>query len=285
MKLGFIGLGHLGYAIAGRLIGCGHELVLYNRTQSKADGLNAPVASSACELASETEIIFVCLFDHNAVKDILTQKNGLLDGKLSGKIIIDLTTNHFDAVPEFYDLCSKAGGHYLESPVLGSVVPAMNGALTVLTSGDESAYERVKPILQDISAHLFFLKEPTLATKMKLVNNLALGSIMATLAEALAMAEVSGLKRPDVIDILQAGAGNSMVLNAKKGKLLSDDFEAHFSNALIYKDLHCLGDLAYTIKQPMPMASAAKDLYARTFIEGIEQEDFSAVIKLFSSRK
>jgi 3-hydroxyisobutyrate dehydrogenase len=281
MHLGFIGLGHLGKAIAGRLIDCGHTLTVWNRTPSKAEGMKVEVASSLPSVTNKAEIIFLCLFDSNAVHAVLSGKEGLLSGNISGKIIVDLSTNHFKEVPVFYGLCERSGALYLETPVLGSVVPASQGALTVLISGKETGYAKVKPVLENMGKHLFYLKEPGLATKMKLINNLTLGSFMATIAEALSIGEAAGLEKKEILEILSVGGGNSLVLNAKKNKLLEEDFSVHFSSALIYKDLHCLQDLAYEHKKTLFTGAVIKELYARTFEKGIEQEDFSAIYKLF----
>ncbi|MBU0664447.1 MAG: NAD(P)-dependent oxidoreductase [Proteobacteria bacterium] len=281
MHLGFIGLGHLGKAIAGRLLDCGHTLTVWNRTPSKADGMRAELATSPREVINKAEIIFICMFDSQAVHSILSQEEGLLSGDISGKIIIDLSTNHFKEVVLFHGLCEKAGGVYLEAPVLGSVVPASQGALTVLISGNVTGYEQVKPVLEDIGKNLFYLQEPGLATKMKLINNLALGSFMATIAEALSLGEAIGIEKAEILEILSAGGGNSLALNAKKNKLLTEDFSTHFSSALIYKDLHCLQDLAYEQKKTLFTGAVVKELYARTFAEGIAEEDFSAIYKIF----
>ena len=116
---------------------------------------------------------------------------------------------------------------------------------------------------------------------MKLINNLTLGSFMATIAEALSIGENIGLEKEEILEILSVGGGNSLVLNAKKKKLLEEDFSTHFSNALIYKDLHCLQDLVYEQKKSFFTGAVIKELYARTFEEGIDQEDFSAVYKIF----
>jgi 3-hydroxyisobutyrate dehydrogenase len=280
MHIGFIGLGHLGKAIAARLLDCGHSLTVWNRTPAKAQGMDVTLADSPAAVAG-CDVVFICMFDSNAVHSVLTGNNGVTSGKVSGKIVVDLSTNHFKDVVTFHELCSKAGCIYLEAPVLGSVVPASQGALTVLVSGDEAGYEKVKPVLADIGKNLFFLGDPGLATKMKLINNLALGSFMATIAEALAMAEDCGMAKEHVLDILSAGGGSSLVLSAKKNKLLQEDFSTHFSNALIYKDLHCLQDLAYEQKKTLFTGAVIKELFAKTFEQGIANEDFSAIYKVF----
>lgn len=284
MKAGFIGLGHLGKAIAGRLVEREHTLIVWNRTAGKTEGLQCSEADSPRAVAEQAEILFLCLFDSKAVDTVLTGEKGLLSGDMTGKIIIDVTTNHFASVSQFHTICKAAGAFYLESPVLGSVVPASHGNLTVLVSGDPSAYKKVKPVLEDIGKNIFFLEKPALATKMKLINNLTLGSFMATIAEAVAFAEHVGMSKKDVIEILSVGGGNSLVLNAKKAKLLEEDFSTHFSNALIYKDLHCLMDLAYDEKKPLFTGAMMKELYAKAFEEGHDQEDFSSIYMIFKKK-
>lgn len=281
MKTGFVGLGHLGRAIAGRLIDCGHDLVVWNRTPGRGEDLVAERVSSPAEVMHQAEIVFVCLFDSAAVAEVLLGQNGLLAGEAEGRIIVDCTTNHFREVAAFYQGCRAEGASYLEAPMLGSVVPASRGALTVLVSGEKEAYERVEKHLNDIGKHIFYLKEPALASKMKLVNNLTLGSFMATLAEAVAIAEEAGINRADVLDILAAGGGSSLVLNAKKAKLLEEVFSTHFSAGLIYKDLHCLQDLAYEMKKPLFTGALTKELYGQVCANGFGEEDFAAIFKLF----
>ncbi len=281
MQIGFIGLGHLGKAIAGRLIECQHSLTVWNRSKEKTTGLQATIAASPAEAAQHAEIINLCLFDSAAVHSVFTQENGLLSTDLKGKIIIDHTTNHFREVLAFHDLCAQAGAIYLEAPVLGSVVPATQGALTVLVSGKKEGFTRAEPVLAQIGKHLFHLETPGLATKMKLINNLALGSFMATLAEALAFGENVGIDKTTILEILNVGGGQSLVLNAKKAKLLAEDFSPHFSNSLIYKDLHCLQDLAYEQQQPLFTGAVTKELFARAIAEGMESLDFSSIYKLF----
>ncbi len=280
MKIGFIGLGKLGYAIAKHLIDEGQQLVVWNRTKSKTVGLKADIAASPAELLGQTEVVILNLFDSDAVHSVMSAEGGLLSGDCKGKIIIDTTTNHFDAVEAFYEMFQEAGAHYLEAPVLGSVVPASQGKLTVVVSGEKSAFEKVESLMNKIGAHVFFLGEPTFATKMKLVNNMVLGTFMATLAEAVVMAEQVGIDKKEVLDILAVGGGNSGVLNAKREKLLTEDFDTHFSSALIYKDLHFLQDLARELKRPLYTGSAVKEMFALTLQKGIADQDFSAIYKV-----
>jgi len=283
MRVGYIGLGTLGKTMVRRLISEGVELTLWNRTRNKCEGLGMKIASSPAELISSVDTLFLNLFDSQAVNTVLGGEKGILSGDCKGKIIVDTTTNHFEPVAAFYEKTKKAGAHYLESPVLGSVVPALQGNLTVLVSGDREPYGKVLPLLERIGRNIFFLEEPGLATKMKLINNLALGSFMATIAEALSFGEAVGIDKENVLDILAAGGGNSLVLNAKREKLLKEDFSTHFSTDCIYKDLHCLQDLASTLKKPLFSASAVKELFGLARSMGMGGEDFSAIYKVVKS--
>ena len=280
MKTGFIGLGSLGSAIAKRLMAEETELIVWNRTKEKALALGTEIAENPADLASRTAVVFINLFDSDAVMSVITGKGGLLEADLRGKIIVDTTTNHFERVKYFHDLLKSHGAFYLETPVLGSIVPALQGNLTVLISGDRGAYERALPLIEKIGRNIFYLEKPTLAVKMKLINNLVLGTLMASLAEAIAFGEGAGLEKEKVIEILSAGAGSSAVLNAKREKLLKEDFSAHFSSALMYKDLHYLQDLAKTLKRPLFTGSMAKELFGMTFSRGFGDLDFAAVYKI-----
>lgn len=280
MKAGFIGLGHLGKTMAKRLVSEGTDLIVWNRTKEKAEELGVKVAGSPASLIAGTDIVFVNLFDSDAVMSVLTGKSGLLEGGCKGKIIIDTTTNHFENVLSFHKILGEHGGHYLEAPVLGSVVPALQGNLTVLVSGAKDIYETARPLLEIIGKNIFYLEKPAVATKMKLINNLVLGAFMTALAEATALGEKAGIDKAAVIDILSAGAGNSMVLNAKKEKFMKEDFSTQFSSALIYKDLHYLQDLARSMKVPLFTGSVTKELFGMTFAKGIADLDLSAVYKI-----
>ena len=281
MNLGFIGLGNLGKAITGRLDECGHSLTIWNRTPSKAAGMHMNIAGSPSALAETADIVFLCLFDSMSVRSVLHREDGLLKAGVSGKIIIDLTTNHFKDVVEFHTMCSEAGAIYLEAPVLGSVIPASQGALTVLVSGDRDGYEKSRPILENIGNNIFYLEKPGLATRMALVNIMVMGSFMATLAEALAPGEDVGIEKKQVLEILAVGGGNSRVLNAKKNKLLDEDFSTYFSTALIHKNLQYLLDLADEHQKALFTGSLTKNLYAKACEKGLAEKDFSAIYQLF----
>ena len=281
MAIGFIGLGNLGTAITTRLSQLGETLVVYNRNIEKIKDLGYEIVSTPKEIFQKCDVIFLCLFDSEAVKQILLGDNGLLCEELKGKTIIDLTTNHYEDVLEFHKLVNDFGGNYLENPVFGSVAPALKGELTVVSSGKTEVFEAMKPILEKIAKEIFHLPIPSSATKMKLINNLCLGSFMATLAECTALAESCEIPKAKALEILGVGGGQSLVLKAKTQKLIDEDFSAHFSNNAINKDLHLLQDLAYNLKLPLYSAAIPKELFSKMKMMGKGEEDFSSIYQLF----
>jgi 3-hydroxyisobutyrate dehydrogenase len=283
MKVGFVGLGFLGKTIAKRLISEGVDLIVWNRTREKGLDLGVEMAATPSELMGEVDVVFLNLFDSFAVESVVFGENGFIEQDLHDKIIIDTTTNHFLKVTEFHQKLSAKGAHYLEAPVLGSVVPASQGSLTVIVSGDKTAYEKVRIYVEKIGKTIFYLKEISLATKMKLINNLLLGVFMASIAEATVFAEYAGAEKETALNIFAAGAGNSMVLNAKREKILKEDFSTHFSSALIHKDLHYLQDFARTLRRPLFTGSVVKELFGLTFTGNMETLDFSVIYKVLKN--
>ena len=281
MKIGFIGLGNLGTAICSRLSSLGDELIVYNRNKEKIKDLPYKIVNTPKDILKECDVIFLCLFDSPAVENILSGENGILCEQLKGKTIIDLTTNHYEDVLEFHKLVNDFGGNYLENPVFGSVAPALKGELTVVSSGITEVFEAMRPILEKIAKEIFHLPVPASATKMKLINNLCLGSFMATLAECTALAESCEIPKAKALEILGVGGGQSLVLKAKTQKLIDEDFSAHFSNNAINKDLHLVQDLAYNLNQPLYTAAIPKELFSKMKMMGKGEEDFSSIYQLF----
>jgi len=283
MSIGFIGLGNLGTAIAKRLMSMNEEVLVWNRTKAKAEAKGFICESSPKALIEKCDMVLMCLFDSNGVRNVLTMENGLLSVNLKGKTIIDLSTNHFNDVIEFHAMIEKHGGNYLESPVLGSVVPASKGELTAVCAGRESTFLTCKPLLEKFASTIFHLKEAGFAAKMKLINNLCLGSFMATIAECTALGEACGIDKKELLEILAAGGGKSLVLAAKTQKLIDEDFSPHFSTSAITKDLHCLQDLAYSLNRPLYTASVTKELFSKMKMMGKGDEDFSSIYQLFKA--
>lgn len=288
MKVGYIGLGNLGRAIAKRLVEQGVKLVLWNRTLSKAEEFaretGSEVARSPADLISRVDKVFLIVFDSEASEEVIFGKEGLIHGDIGGKTVIDMTTNHFKYVEVAGRELESVGAFYLDAPILGSVIPALRGELTVVVGGEKEKFEEVRPIFEKFCKHIFYVGKIGKATKVKLINNIVLGGFMDLLAEAIAIAERAGIGREEIIDILSAGAGRSYILDVKRKKILEEDFSPHFSVNLIYKDLHYVQDLIREVGLFSFTTSAVKETYGLARKMGLGDLDFSAVFKLFRSQ-
>ena len=285
MKAGFIGLGHLGRAIAKRLVEQGVQLVVWNRTREKAEEFaketGSEVAESPAELISRVDRVFVIVFDSQASERVIFGEDGLSRGDVKGKTMIDMTTNHFSYAKLAYEELRKLGAFYLDAPVLGSVIPAQKGELTIVVGGDKEKFEENRELFEKFCKNIFYVGPAGKATKVKLINNIVLGGIMDVLAEAIAIGERAGIEKEKLIEILNTGAGKSYILDVKKKKLLEEDFSTHFSADLIYKDLHYAQDLIKELGLFSFTTSAVKETYGLARKMGLGGLDFSVVYKLF----
>ncbi|MBZ4681665.1 MAG: 6-phosphogluconate dehydrogenase [Thermodesulfobacterium sp.] len=283
MKIGFIGLGTLGREIAKRLISQGVELIIWNRSKEKAKQLELELVETPKDLISMVDKVFIIVSDSEASKKVIFGKDGLVEGDIQGKTIIDLTTNHYRYVVEAEKELKQKGAYYLEAPLLGSVIPAQRGELTVLVGGDQNKFEEAKDIFEKFCRNMIYLGEVGKATKLKLINNMVLGGYMAVLAEAMAIGEKAGLEKELLLEVLSKGAGRSYVLEVKKQKLLEGKFEPHFSVELMYKDLHYAQDLFKDFKAFSMVLQNVKEVYGFARSKDLGHLDFSVVYKIFKT--
>ncbi len=282
-RVGFIGLGTLGREIAKRLKGEGVELLVWNRTLSKAKELGFDYVKEPQELLKEVETLFIMVFDSYASEEVIFGK--LNRGNLKGKVIIDMTTNHPSYTKRAFEELKKLGAHYLEAPVLGSVLPARKGQLTVLVSGEEKVFKEKEWLFKKFCKSIYYLGEVGRASELKLINNLVLGGFMAVLGEAIGIGLRAGFDKELLIKVLEDGAGKSLILEAKKDKIRREDFSTHFSVDLIYKDLHYLQDLLMALKGFSLTLPVVKEAYGILRSLGLGDKDFSVISKFLDYLK
>jgi 3-hydroxyisobutyrate dehydrogenase len=288
VRVGFVGLGNLGRAIAKRLTDQGVEMVVWNRTLEKArkfaEETGSQVARTPAELMDRVDRVFVIVFDSHASEEVIFGEEGLAKGDIAGKTIIDMTTNHHRYTEMAYRELKERGAHYLDAPILGSVIPAQRGELTVVVGGDRDRFEENRHLFEKFCKNIFYVGEAGRATKIKLINNIVLGGFMDLIAEAVAIAERAGIGREEILEILNAGAGRSYILDVKRKKILEEDFSPHFSVNLIHKDLHYVQDLLAELGLFSFTTAAVKETYGIAKSLGLGDLDFSAVFKVFRSQ-
>jgi len=240
IKLGWIGLGNMGSPMSKRHLDAGYPVTVYNRSKEKASALNgsgASIASTPKEVIKNTDIVFLMVSDDKAVRDCFTGDGGLLAAKVSGRLIINMSTVSPAISREFGAFCQQQGNDYLDAPVSGSVKQAQEGQLVIMVGGSAAAYEKATPVLQPLGKMLLHLGDTGAGNTAKLAINLLLGSYTQALAEATLFANKHGVKTEDFMNIVNNGAMANAYAKIKGEAIINDNYKAAFALKWIVKDL------------------------------------------------
>ena len=218
------------------------------------------------------------LFDSQSVLEIYSK---ISQFDIKDKLFIDMTTIHPDTAKKVAEMLITKGAEFLEAPVIGSVIPAQKGLLTIVVSGDENTYKNSLDIFSVLGKEIFYMGDYGTASTMKLINNTILGSFLNVLCEAFVFAKKAGIDEKLALKVLENGAGKSMVLDAKKEKLLNEDYSTHFSVSLIHKDLSYALDVANKIGVASQFSALSREFYNSAKAHDLSNLDFSAVLKVF----
>ena len=279
-RLGWIGTGQMGELMAMNLLKAGYGIHVYNRTIEKTDSLvkaGAIRASSPKEIVEQSDISFVMLSEANAVKDVLTQEKGILEGIAPGKIIVDMSTISPEDSRAFAQLISEKGGIYLDAPVSGSVGPAKTGQLVILVGGEKAAMEICQPYFDVLGKETIHFGENGKGSAAKLSINLLLAIVGQGVGETLLLAEKAGLERGKVLEMIAQSAMNTPLFAGKRDMYETGEFPAAFMLKLMAKDLGLIKEQADRLDVDLPLAEAAKDTYISARDNGEGDSDMAAV--------
>ncbi|WP_029522081.1 NAD(P)-dependent oxidoreductase [Persephonella sp. KM09-Lau-8] len=280
LKIGWIGLGHMGMILAKNLHEAGYDIKVWNRTVSKARESGLPYEENLVKLIKESDIIITMLFGSQSSEEVY-QEIVNSGANLKGKIFIDLTTIHPETARKIAELLISNGAEFIEAPVIGSVIPAQNKELIVLISGDREIFEKTEEIFKNFGKDIFYMGDYGKASTMKLINNAVLGSMMVVLSEGVLFGKKAGIPLDTVVQILGKGAGNSELLKTKKEKILKNDYSTQFSLALLHKDICYAQDIAKNLNFPAIFTGQALNFYSSARANNLEEKDFSAIIEIY----
>jgi len=283
-KVGFIGLGIMGKAMAVNLVKAGYDVVVWNRTQAKCDELVKLGASSAttpAEVVSQCDTTVCMLADPAACLEVALGDNGIASAITgSDKSIVDMSTVDAATSSKIYEAIKAKGGRFLEAPVSGSKKPAEDGALVILAAGDEDVFNEVLPLFEVMGKKSVYLGAIGNGAKMKLVVNMMLGCMTATFSEAIGLCEKSGLKRDEFFDVLGAGALQSPWYTIKGNavnKELYKPEDVTFPMKHMQKDIRLALELGQEVKQSLTVAHETNELFKEAMAEGLGDCDLIAV--------
>jgi 3-hydroxyisobutyrate dehydrogenase-like beta-hydroxyacid dehydrogenase len=285
MKVGFIGLGNMGAAMARNLIKAGHSLTVYNRTRSRADAfasLGASVAETPAEAAIDAEALITMLADDRAVEDVIFSPGNGIDALPAGAVHISISTI---SVRLSRRLAESHGGkqqHYLAAPVFGRPDAAAAAKLFIVAAGPAAQIERCRPLFDAIGQKTFIVgEEAQSANVIKLAGNFLITTVIESLGEAFAFGRKFGVDPHAFLDILTNSLFTAPVYRNYGSMIASDKFEpAGFKLPLGLKDNRLLLAAAEEAKVPMPMASLVHDRFVAALAQGLGDSDWSAIARI-----
>ena len=283
-QLGFLGLGIMGYRMAGHLLKAGHDVALWSHTGSKAQQLAKGGKGTACatprEVAERSDVIFYCVGDTKMARQITVGSGGLIETVRKGAITCDCSSIAPEASIELNAAFAAKGAHFLDSPVTGSTGGAEKATLTFMVGGDKAVFERAKPYMEIMGKLFYYCGPAGQGLKAKVTQNLVGASIMQSFAEGLVLAAKAGIAPELMIEILENSAAKSGIASYKAPFILNRDFVTNFSAKWMHKDVGFALDLAKSLDLPLPMTAVTHQMLQATIAKGWGDDDFCSTIRV-----
>jgi 3-hydroxyisobutyrate dehydrogenase-like beta-hydroxyacid dehydrogenase len=281
MKVGFIGLGHMGAAMAANLLKAGHEVTVYNRTRAKAESLikqGGKAAANICE-ACQGDAVMTMLANDEAVESVVLGRNGVVASLATGALHISSSTISVDLSERLAEEHSKASQRFVAAPVFGRPDAALAARLFVIAAGEAVALEVAMPLLKAVGQKCFVVSEtPKAANLVKLSGNFLSASVMESLGEALALISKGGVDQRKYLEILTSTLFGAPVYKTYGNMIIDGNFKpAGFAAPLGQKDIRLLLAAADNLGVPMPLANLLHDRFLTLLAHGGEQLDWSAI--------
>lgn len=282
-KVAFIGLGVMGYPMAGHLQTSGYSTTVYNRTERKARywaeqyaGRWAPTPDAA---ATGCDVVFVCVGNDDDVRSVVHGEQGVLAGMKPGSVLVDHTTTSAELALELATACKVKGVHFIDAPVSGGQAGAENGALTVMCGGEPAIFETVSTVMDAYAKQAVLLGGHGQGQRCKMVNQICIAGVLQGLSEAVLLAKAANLDIEQVVNVLKHGAAGSWQMENRAVTMAADQFDFGFAIDWMRKDLAiCLNEAGHHALA-LPMTREVDQKYAELQQQGLGRMDTSVLIK------
>lgn len=282
-KVAFIGLGVMGYPMAGFLHKAGYQTTVYNRTLAKSElwakEYNGQYKETPKQAVEDCDVVFVCVGNDDDVRSVVYGEDGILAGLKSGAILVDHTTTSADLAVELSKACEKQDNDFVDAPVSGGQAGAENGVLTVMCGGEPSVFEQVSPIIDAYAKQITLLGKNGQGQRCKMVNQICIAGVLQGLSEALLLAEKADLDISKVVDTLRHGAAGSWQMENRASTMAEGKFDFGFAIDWMRKDLGFCLDEAESLGLDLHLVKQVDKQYAQLQIEGLGRMDTSVLIK------
>ena len=281
-KVSFIGLGVMGYPMAGHLASAGHDVTVFNRTRAKAERwaaeFDGSVAGSPSAAANGADFVFCCVGNDQDLRSVTTGADGAFEGMKPGAVFVDHTTTSADVARHLHAEAERRGFSFVDAPVSGGQAGAENGQLTVMIGGDEEACSRATPLIDCYARMQARLGEAGSGQLAKMVNQICIAGLVQGLAEALNFADRAGLDAQAVIDVISKGAAQSWQMDNRAGTMIAGKFDYGFAVEWMRKDLgYVLGE-ARRNGAHLPVTALVDQFYSEVEALGGSRWDTSSLI-------
>jgi 3-hydroxyisobutyrate dehydrogenase len=286
LRVGFVGLGTMGAAMAANVLRAGFSLTAWNRSPGRGDALAAAGASLAptpAAVAAASDVVVVCVSDTRDVEAVLFGEDGVAAGAAAGTLVIDCSTIDPGETRAFAARLAGRGIRFVDAPVTGGSEGAVKGTLAILVGGEAADVERARPILEAMGTSITHFGPAGAGQAAKAVNQVILAGTYLGVAEGMVLAIKAGLDPEQVVTALSAGAAQSWVLANRSGRMLANDYPLGFKVALHLKDLGIALALAREAGAALPVSALAAQLEAGLIANGHGDDDMSALARAIRS--
>jgi 3-hydroxyisobutyrate dehydrogenase-like beta-hydroxyacid dehydrogenase len=284
MKLAFLGLGVMGYPMAGHLSRAGHQVTVFNRTAPKAakwsEAFGGKIGSTPAAAARGAEIVLMCVGNDDDVRSVITGVNGALEGMAAGTILVDHTTASAQVAREMHAAAGAKGVAFLDAPVSGGQAGAENGKLTIMVGGEAATFAKAEGVLATYARAVTLMGASGSGQLTKMVNQICIAGLVQALSEGINFAARAGLDPTLVLDVISKGAAQSWQMETRGKTMIADQFDFGFAVDWMRKDLAiCLAE-ARANGAALPGTALVDQFYARVQAKGGGRWDTSSLIRL-----
>lgn len=286
MKLGYIGLGIMGGAMARNLLKAGYEVTVHNRSREKVNALvkvGATAAANPREVAERADVVFTNLPDTPDVEAVILGKNGIMEAARDGLIVIDNSTITPAGARYIASTLAEHGVTFLDAPVSGGDIGAQNGTLTIMVGGPEETFNHVLPILEAVGKTITWIGESGAGQIAKACNQIIVAAQMVSVGEALVLAAKCGVDPARVVQAISRGAAQCWTLDNKPPKIFARDLGPGFKAHMQAKDIDIVMDTGKTYGVPLPSTAVAQQLYRAMLVAGDGELDNSAIVTVLEA--
>ena len=283
-KLGFLGLGLMGYPMARNLLRAGHQVALWSHTTEKARKLASDEKGTFCDtprqVAQNAECTFLCVGDTEMAKTVMLGPDGLIEGVRSGTVVADASTISPSESRKIGSAFRTKGVEFLDIPCTGSTPGAEGGTLTFMIGGDEAVFNKVRPYLEPMGKRLYYCGGPGMGLQAKLSQNLILSNILMAFNEGMVLATKAGVEPKLMLDILENSAAKSGLISYKAPFVFRRDFQANFSLKWMDKDVGLILESGKELGVPLLLTAVTRQLCQTAIAAGYGEEDMCSTIKV-----